>query len=413
MMVIGAVAFFNLPVAQYPEVTPPTIVVEADYPGASADVVARTVATPIEEEVNGVEGMLYMSSQSTSDGHMQLTVTFTIGTDVDAAQVLVQNRVAIAEPRLPEAVRRLGITTKKSSPDLMMVIHLFSPDGRYDQTYISNYASINVRDELARLDGVGDATVFGGRDYSMRVWLNPNRVAAFGMTAGDIVGALREHNVQVAAGVVGQPPVPDTGAFQLTVNALGRLQDAGQFEEIVVKTSDDGRVVRLRDVARVELGARSYGVNGYLDGKPALPILIFQRPGSNALETDAEIQDKMAELAKRFPDGLEYRIIYNPTNFVRASLEALNTTIWEAVALVVLVVILFLQKWRIALIPLLAIPVSLIGTTVFSGMLGVTLFGLFFTPVFYVVIRAIAARFSRSRNKGEPMSSGGQCCSQR
>ena len=373
MMVIGAVAFFNLPVAQYPAVTPPTIVVEADYPGASADVVARTVATPIEEEVNGVEGMLYMSSQSTSDGHMQLTVTFTIGTDVDAAQVLVQNRVAIAEPRLPEAVRRLGITTKKSSPDLMMVIHLVSPDGRFDQTYISNYASINVRDELARLDGVGDATVFGGRDYSMRVWLNPNRVAAFGMTAGDIVAALREHNVQVAAGVVGQPPVPATGAFQLTVNALGRLQNPEQFEEIVVKTSDEGRVVRLRDVARVELGARSYGVNGYLDGKPALPILIFQRPGSNALETDAEIQDKMTELAKRFPDGLEYRIIYNPTNFVRASLKALNTTIWEAVALVVFVVILFLQKWRIALIPLLAIPVSLIGTFAVMSAFGFSL----------------------------------------
>ena len=373
ILVIGAVAFFNLPVAQYPEVTPPTIVVEADYPGASADVVARTVATPIEEEVNGVEGMLYMSSQSTSDGHMQLTVTFNIGTDVDAAQVLVQNRVAIAEPRLPEAVRRLGVTTKKSSPDLMMVIHLVSPDGRYDQTYISNYASLNVRDELARLDGVGDALVFGGRDYSMRVWLDPNRVAAFGMTAGDIVGALREHNVQVAAGVVGQPPVPATGAFQLTVNALGRLEESSQFEEIVVKTGDTGRVVRLRDVARVELGARSYGVNGYLDGKPALPILIFQRPGSNALETDAEIQAKMAELAKRFPEGLEYRIIYNPTNFVRASLKALNTTIWEAVALVVFVVILFLQKWRIAFIPLLAIPVSLIGTFAVMSAFGFSL----------------------------------------
>ncbi len=373
MLVIGGVAFFNLPVAQYPEVTPPTIVVEANYPGASADVVGRTVATPIEEEVNGVEGMLYMSSQSTSDGRMQLTVTFNIGTDVDAAQVLVQNRVAIAEPRLPEAVRRLGVTTKKSSPDLMMVIHLVSPDGRYDQTYISNYASLNIRDELARLDGVGDASVFGGRDYSMRVWLDPNRVAAFDMTAGDIVQALQEHNVQVAAGVVGQPPVPTAGAFQLTVNALGRLEDPGQFEEIVVKTSDQGRVVRLRDVARVELGARSYGVNGYLDGKPALPILIFQRPGSNALETDEEIQAKMAELSQRFPDGLEYKIIYNPTNFVRASLKALNTTILEAVALVVFVVILFLQKWRVALIPLLAIPVSLIGTFAVMSIFGFSL----------------------------------------
>lgn len=373
LLVIGSVAFFNLPVAQYPEVTPPTIVVEANYPGASADVVARTVATPIEEEVNGVEGMLYMSSQSTSDGRMQLTVTFDVGTDVDAAQVLVQNRVAVAEPRLPESVRRLGVTTKKSSPDLMMVIHLVSPDKRYDQTYISNYASLNIRDELARLDGVGDALIFGGRDYSMRIWLDPNRVAAFGMTAGDIASALREHNVQVAAGVVGQPPVPSSGAFQLTVNALGRLEDPAQFEDIVVKTGDDDRVVRLKDVARVELGARSYGVNGYLDGLPALPILIFQRPGSNALDTDAEIQAKMQELSKRFPDGLEYQIIYNPTDFVRASLKALNTTIWEAVALVVFVVILFLQKWRVAFIPLLAIPVSLIGTFAVMSAFGFSL----------------------------------------
>ena len=362
IMVVGGVAYFSLPVAQYPEVTPPTIVVEANYPGASADVVARTVATPIEEELNGVEGMLYMSSQSTSDGRMQLTVTFGIGTDVDAAQVLVQNRVSIAEPRLPEAVRRLGVTTKKSSPDLMMVIHLVSPDGRYDQTYISNYATLNIRDELARLDGVGDATVFGGRDFSMRVWLDPHRVAAFGLTVGDVVDAMREHNVQVAAGIVGQPPMPAKGAFQLTVNALGRLERPEQFEEIVVKTTPDGRVVHLRDLARVELGARSYGVNGYLDGQPALPILIFQRPGSNALETDAAIQSKLEELAQRFPEGLEYEIIYNPTNFVRASLDALLITILEAVALVVFVVILFLQKWRIALIPLLAIPVSLIGT---------------------------------------------------
>ncbi|MGB5831551.1 MAG: efflux RND transporter permease subunit [Thiohalocapsa sp.] len=373
IMVIGGVAYFALPVAQYPEVTPPTIVVEANYPGASADVVARTVATPIEEELNGVEGMLYMSSQSTSDGRMQLTITFGIGTDVDAAQVLVQNRVAIAEPRLPEAVRRLGLTTKKSSPDLMMVIHLVSPDSRYDQTYISNYATLNIRDELARLDGVGDATVFGGRDFSMRVWLDPHRVAAFGMTAGDIVDAMREHNVQVAGGIVGQPPMPAKGAFQLTVNALGRLQQPEQFEDIIVKTTSDGRVVRLRDVARIELGARSYGVNGYLDGQPALPILIFQRPGSNALETDAAIQAKLAELSQRFPTGLEYKIIYNPTDFVRASLDALYVTTAEAVALVVFVVILFLQQWRIAVIPLLAIPVSLIGTFAMMAAFGFSL----------------------------------------
>ncbi|MDJ0739984.1 MAG: multidrug efflux RND transporter permease subunit [Gammaproteobacteria bacterium] len=408
IMVIGGVAFFALPVAQYPEVTPPTIVVEASYPGASADVVARTVATPIEEELNGVEGMLYMSSQSTSDGRMQLTVTFGIGTDVDAAQVLVQNRVSIAEPRLPEAVRRLGVTTKKSSPDLMMVIHLVSPDGRYDQTYISNYATLNIRDELARLDGVGDAQVFGGRDYSMRVWLDPNRVAAFGMTAGDIVQAMREHNVQVAAGIVGQPPVPSKGAFQLTVNALGRLEDPSQFEEIVVKTTADGRVVRLRDVARVELGARSYGVNGYLDGQPALPILIFQRPGSNALETDAAIQRTLDELAQRFPDGLEHQIIYNPTDFVRASLDALRVTIVEAVALVVFVVILFLQKWRIALIPLLAIPVSLIGTFAIMSAFGfslnnLSLFGLVLA-IGIVVDDAIVVVENVERNLAEGQS---------
>ncbi len=373
IIVIGSVAFFALPIAQYPEVTPPTVVVEANYPGASADVVGRTVATPIEEELNGVEGMLYMSSQSTSDGRMQLTVTFGIGTNIDDAQVLVQNRVSIAEPRLPEAVRRLGVTTKKSSPDLMMVIHLVSPDGRFDQTYISNYATLNVRDELARLDGVGDAQVFGGRDYSMRVWLDPHRTAAFGLAADDVVRALREHNVQVAAGIVGQPPVPAKGAFQLTVNALGRLKSAEEFQEIVVKTTDAGRVVRLRDIARVELGARSYGVNGYLDGKPALPILIFQRPGSNALDTDAAIQQKLAELSQRFPPGLEHRVIYNPTEFVRASLEALRITILEAIALVVFVVILFLQKWRIALIPLLAIPVSLVGTFAVMSMFGFSL----------------------------------------
>jgi len=373
IIVIGSVAFFALPIAQYPEVTPPTVVVEANYPGASADVVSRTVAAPIEEELNGVEGMLYMSSQSTSDGRMQLTVTFGIGTNIDDAQVLVQNRVSIAEPRLPEAVRRLGVTTKKSSPDLMMVIHLVSPDGRFDQTYISNYATLNVRDELARLDGVGDAQVFGGRDYSMRVWLDPHRTAAFGLAADDVVRALREHNVQVAAGIVGQPPVPAKGAFQLTVNALGRLQSAEEFQEIVVKTTDSGRVVRLSDISRVELGARSYGVNGYLDGKPALPILIFQRPGSNALDTDAAIQQKLAELSQRFPPGLEHRIIYNPTEFVRASLEALRITILEAIALVVFVVILFLQKWRIALIPLLAIPVSLVGTFAVMSALGFSL----------------------------------------
>ena len=274
------------------------------------------MATPIEQEVNGVEDMLYMSSQSTSDGQMQLTITFKLGTDLDKAQVLVQNRVAIAEPRLPEEVRRSGVTTTKSSPDLLLVVHLLSPDDRYDQAYISNYALIQVRDVLARLDGVGDITIFGAREYSMRVWLDPEKIAARNLTASDVVQALREQNVQVAAGVIGQPPVPQGNAYQLSVNTLGRLIDAEQFGDIVIKTGDDGRITRLRDVARVELGARDYSSNSYLDGKPAVGIGIFQRPGSNALATAESVRQTMADLSKQFPEGLEYRIVYDPTVFV-------------------------------------------------------------------------------------------------
>ncbi|MBX3023627.1 efflux RND transporter permease subunit [bacterium] len=372
-IIVGALAYRALPVAQYPEVVPPTIVVRASYPGAPPEVIANTVATPIEQEVNGVEDMLYMSSQSTTDGQMVLTITFKLGTDLDKAQVLVQNRVAIAEPRLPEDVRRIGITTLKSSPDLLMVIHLLSPDGRFDQLYIGNYALIQVRDALARVDGVGDVNLFGLREYSMRIWLDPERLASRNLTTGDVVAALREQNIQVASGIIGQPPVPAGEAFQLPVVTLGRLLTPEQFEQVVIKSGEDGRLIRVRDVARIELGARDYAVNSYLNNQPAVAIAILQRPGSNALATADAIEATMRELASHFPAGLEYRILYNPTVFVRESVNAVIHTLYEAVGLVVLVVLLFLQRWRASLIPLLAIPVSLIGTFAAMAALGFSL----------------------------------------
>ncbi len=372
-LILGSIAYLSLSVAQYPDVVPPTIVVRASYPGAPPEVIAQTVATPIEQEVNGVEDMLYMSSQSTSDGQMQLTITFKLGTDLDKAQVLVQNRVAIAEPRLPEDVRRLGVTTLKSSPDLLMVVHLLSPDNRYDQLYIGNYALIQVRDALARVDGVGDVSLFGLREYSMRVWLDPQRLAHLGLAPGDVVRALREQNLQVASGVIGQPPVPTGSAYQLSVNTLGRLLDAEQFEEVVLKTGDDGRITRVRDVARIELGARDYAVNSYLDNQPAVAMAIAQRPGSNALATADAIERTMQELSRRFPQGLEYRIVYNPTVFVRESVEAVIHTLFEAAGLVILVVLIFLQTWRASLIPILAIPVSLVGTFAAMSAFGFSL----------------------------------------
>ena len=381
LTLVGGLAYYTLPVAQYPEVAPPTVVVTASYPGASAEVVAETVATPLEQQINGVENMLYMVSQSTGDGGVQVTVTFALGTDLDQAQVLVQNRVAIAEPQLPEEVRRRGITTKKNSPDLMMVIHLNSPDGSLDQLYISNYATLQIRDVLARLSGVGDIQVFGGRDYSMRVWLNPDRLAALGMTAADVVNAVQGQNIQVASGSLNQLPVPDPGAFQLSVETLGRLEDVRQFENIVVKTDADGRVTRVRDVARVELGAQDYLRNAYLGERGAVALGIFQLPGSNALATAATVERTMEELKRSFPQGLDYAIIYNPTEFIQQSVDEVIKTIYEAVALVVLVVVLFLQTWRAAVIPIVAIPVSLIGTFAVMTALGfslnnLTLFGL-------------------------------------
>ncbi|MBA4783334.1 MAG: multidrug efflux RND transporter permease subunit [Rhizobiales bacterium] len=378
---LGVVAYFSLPVAQYPAIAPPTIQVSANYPGASAEVVADTVATPIEQEINGVENMLYAVSQATGDGALTITVTFKLGTDLDEAQVLVQNRVAIAEPRLPEPVRRLGITTQKSSPDLMMVIHMYSDDGTRDQLYVSNYARTQVVDRLARIDGVGQARLFAERAYSMRIWLDPELIAARAMTAGEVVAALRANNVQVASGTINRLPVPNPGAYEIAVETQGRLLNPEQFEEIVVKTGEDGAQVRVKDIARVELGALDYSTIGYLDQNAALPILIFQRPGSNALETAENVLGEMKELSEAFPVGVAYDVIYNPTEFIEKSVNAVYKTLIEAILLVVLVIIFFLHSLRAALIPIIAIPVSLIGTFAVMAAFGfslnnLTLFGL-------------------------------------
>ncbi|ODR95176.1 RND transporter [Methyloceanibacter stevinii] len=370
---IGGVAYFSLPVSQYPEIAPPSIQVTAQYPGASAEIVANTVATPIEQEVNGVDDMIYMTSQSTGDGSMSLTVTFKLGTDLDTAQVLVQNRVAIATPRLPEEVRSLGVQVVKQSPDLMMVIHLSSPDDSRDMLYVSNHATLHVRDVLSRIDGVGNVRIFGARDYAMRVWLDPDKLALRNLTAGDVISALRGQNVQVAAGVINQPPVPQPGAFQLNVETQGRLTTPEDFGNIIVKVEGEGRVVRVRDVARVELGAADYNLNGYLDGRIAIPMGIFQRPGSNALDTAAEVEAAMEELSKSFPAGLRYDIVYNPTVFISESIEAVLHTMFEAVILVVLVIVIFLQTWRASLIPIVAIPISLVGTFTVLSAIGYSL----------------------------------------
>jgi len=381
LTLVGAVAYFSLPVAQYPEIAPPSIQVTASYPGASAEVVADTVATPIEQEINGVENMLYMVSQATGDGQLTITITFNLGTNLDQAQVLVQNRVATAEPRLPEAVRRLGIVTQKSSPDLMMVIHMYSDDGSRDQLYVSNYARTQVIDRLARIEGVGQARLFAERAYSMRIWLDPERIAARNMTAGEVVNALRINNIQVASGIINRLPVPAPGAYEIAVETQGRLVEPEQFEEIVVRTDENGAQIRVLDIGRVELGAVDYSTIGYLDDKSALPILIFQRPGSNALETADKVLAAIKELSQGFPQGVAYDVIYNPTEFIAKSVNAVYETLLEAIILVVLVIIVFLQSFRAALIPVIAIPVSLIGTFAVMAALGfslnnLTLFGL-------------------------------------
>jgi hydrophobe/amphiphile efflux-1 (HAE1) family protein len=371
-VIVGGVAFWRLPVAQYPEIAPPTINVTGQYPGASSDVVAQTVVTPIEEQINGVENMIYMYSNSNADGTFSIAVSFELGTNLDIAQVQVQNRVAIAQPRLPQDVRNIGVTVNKASPDIMLVVHLYSPDQSRDTLFISNYATLEIVDEVTRVDGVGSITVFGSRAYSMRVWLDPDRLQSLGLTAGDVVTALQGQNVQVASGALNQPPMDKPGAFQIAVQTLGRLADPGEFSNVVVK-SVPGAVVRLKDVAEVELAAQDYTSNSYLDRNPAVGLAVFQRPGSNALATAKAIQATMARLSQRFPPGLKYDIVYNPTQFIQESVNAVQDTILKAVLLVVLVVVVFLQTWRAAVIPLVAIPVSLIGTFFFMAMFGFTL----------------------------------------
>jgi hydrophobe/amphiphile efflux-1 (HAE1) family protein len=371
-VIVGGVAFWRLPVAQYPEIAPPTINVTGQYPGASSDVVAQTVVTPIEEQINGVENMIYMYSNSNADGTFSIAVSFELGTNLDIAQVQVQNRVAIAQPRLPQDVRNIGVTVNKASPDIMLVVHLFSPDKSRDTLFISNYATLEIVDEVTRVDGVGSITVFGSRAYSMRVWLDPDRLQSLGLTANDVVTALQGQNVQVASGALNQPPMDKPGAFQIAVQTLGRLADPGEFANIVVKTTP-GAVVRLRDIAQVELAAQDYTSNSYLDLDPAVGLAVFQRPGSNALATANAIQATVARLSQRFPPGLKYDIVYNPTQFIQESVNAVQDTILKAVLLVVLVVVLFLQTWRAAIIPLIAIPVSLIGTFFFMALFGFTL----------------------------------------
>ncbi|MGI9513092.1 MAG: efflux RND transporter permease subunit [Anderseniella sp.] len=408
IVLMGAISYFQLPVGQYPDIAPPTIVVTANYAGADAETVAETVAAPIEEEINGIENMLYMSSNSTSAGTMELTITFKSGTDLNDAQVLVQNRVAIAEPRLPEEVRRVGITTRKSSPNLMMVVHMLSPDDSLDQLYVSNYARNNVRDVLVRLDGVGDLTIFGEREYSLRVWIDPEKLASYGMTAADLLASLREQNVQVSGGSIGAEPAPSDNDVTYTVTTQGRFSSVRQFRNVIVKAGDDGRLIRLQDVARVEIGAKSYTTNSYLNGKSAVALAIFQRPGTNALQSAEEIIAAMEQLKTSFPPGIEYQIVYNPTEFISESVNEVYKTLFEAILLVVLVVIVFLQSWRTAIIPIVAIPVSLIGTFMVMSAFGfslntLTLFGLVLA-IGIVVDDAIVVVENVERNIANGMS---------
>ncbi|VFR18319.1 RND efflux system, inner membrane transporter CmeB [plant metagenome] len=381
IFVVGLIAIPLLPVSEYPEVVPPSVQVRATYPGANPREIADTVAAPLEEAITGVEDMLYMKSIAGSDGVLVLTVTFRPGTDPDDAQVKVQNRVAQAEARLPEAVRRQGVVTAKQSPNITLVVQLRSPDGRYDALYLRNYAVLHVRDELARIEGVGDAQLFGSGDYSMRLWLDPDKIAALGMTAGDVVAAVREQNVQVSAGQLGAPPNPAGSDFLLSINAQGRLVTEEEFGDVIIKTGAQGQVTRLRDVARVELGASDYSLMALLNNEQAVAIPVFEAPGANAIDVSDKVRAKMAELSQRFPDGVEWSVEYDPTVFVRESIKSVITTLLEAVLLVVLVVILFLQTWRASIIPLLAVPVSVVGTFAVLLMLGfsvntLTLFGL-------------------------------------
>ena len=370
---VGALAYFGLPISQYPDVIPPTVIVSASYPGADARTLAETVSTPLEQEINGVEGMLYMSSSSTSDGKVQITITFQLGTDLNNAQVQVQNRVNTALPRLPEDVRRVGVMARKQSADLTLAVQFFSPDGSRDISYLANFVTLQVRDRIARIKGVADANSLGGQDFTMRIWLDPEKLSARNLTAGDVTRALREQNLQIAAGSLGQPPAPKGTDFQYTLVAQGRLLTTDQFGDVVVKTGREGEVTRVRDVARVELGARDYSTKTYMDGYNAVSLRVFQLPGSNALDTADDIYRMMLEMKKTFPPGVDYRMNYDPTQFIRSSVEAVLHTLIEAILLVVIVVVVFLQTWRASLIPLLAVPVSLIGTLAVMKMFGFSL----------------------------------------
>ncbi len=408
IFVAGLLSLRVLPISEYPNVVPPTVVVNAKYPGANPAVIAATVATPLEEAVNGVEDMLYMSSQATTDGNLNLTITFKLGTDPDRAQQLVQNRVSQAEPRLPEETRRLGITTIKSSPDLTMVVHLLSPNDRYDMTYLRNYAVLNIKDRLARLPGIGQVQLFGSGDYAMRVWLDPQKVAERSLSAGAVVQAIREQNIQAAAGVVGASPSQPGVDLQLPINAQGRLSTVEEFGNIIVKTAPDGAVTRLRDLGRIELGAAEYALRSLLDGKSAVAIPISQAPGSNAIQISDDVRATMEELKSYMPEGVDYEIVYDPTQFVRASIKSVIHTLFEAVGLVVLVVILFLQTWRASIIPLLAVPVSIVGTFAVMHLLGVSinalsLFGLVLA-IGIVVDDAIVVVENVERNIEEGLS---------
>ena len=372
-VITGAISLFQLPVSEYPEVVPPTVVVNATYPGANPKVISQTVATPLEQELNGLENMLYHSSQATSDGRLTLTVTFALGTDLDQAQVQVQNRVNNALPRLPQEVQRLGVTAQKSSPNLAMVVHLVSPDGTQDTAYMANYADIYIKDELKRLPGVGDLQLFGGSKYSMRVWLNPDALAARNLTATDVMGALRTQNQQVAAGSLGAQPSPEESQFQILLNVKGRLESIEEFEQVIIKVGENGQLTRLKDIAKIELGQENYALRAMLDNQPALAMPVFQRPGSNAIQLSDDVRETMARLQQDFPAGMTYEIAYDPTVFVRGSIDAVIATLAEAILLVVVVVVLFLQTWRASIIPLIAVPVSLVGTFAIMQLLGVSI----------------------------------------
>jgi len=405
IIIAGLVTLGVLPIAQYPEISPPTVAVSATYPGASATVLLDTVAAPIEQEVNGVEGMLYMSSTCANDGSYNLTVTFEVGMDMDMATVLVQNRVTTALPTLPEEVKNIGVTTKKKSTNIVLMIALTSPDNQYDDLYLSNYATLRIKDELARINGVGDVFTFGVGDYSMRIWLDPEKLKTRRLTTNDVVNAIQEQNIQVAAGQVGQPPVPKGQNFQYVINTLGRLEDVEQFENIIIKTGQGGRITRIKDVARVELGSKTYSVTGVLDGKPTAILAVYQLPGANAIDLAKKIRAKMKKLKGAFPQGLEYEIPFDTTLFVQASIDEVVETLFIAILLVFLTIFVFLQDWRATLIPAATIPVSLVGAFIVMGMMGfslnmVTLFGIVLA-IGIVVDDAIVVVENTARNIDE------------